>query len=58
MRKSATKAHNAQGISDQLETFVHELLVELDRYLDKRLARFYWRCKRSSSSDITARACY
>jgi hypothetical protein len=41
MRKSATKTHNAQGISDQLETFVHELLVELDRYLDKRLVRTF-----------------
>ncbi len=38
MRKSATKTDNAQGVSDQLETFVLELLVELDRYLDKRRA--------------------
>ncbi len=41
MRKSATKTDNAQGVSDQLETFVHELLVELDRYLDKRLVRTF-----------------
>lgn len=41
MRKSATKTHEAQGVSDQLERFVHELLVELDRYLDKRLVRTF-----------------
>lgn len=41
MRKSATKSHEAQGISDRLERFVQELLVELDRYLDKRLVRTF-----------------
>ncbi len=41
MRKSATKTHEAQGVSDQLERFVHDLLVELDRYVDKRLVRTF-----------------
>jgi len=41
MRKSATKSHHAQGVSDQLETFVQGLLVELDRQLDKRLVRTF-----------------
>lgn len=41
MRKSATKSHEAQEISDRLERFVQDLLVELDRYVDKRLVRTF-----------------
>ncbi len=41
MRKSATKTRYAQTISERLETFVQELLVELDRQLDKRLVRTF-----------------
>jgi hypothetical protein len=41
MRKSATKTRHAQWVSDQLETFVQELLGELDQRLDKRLVRTF-----------------
>lgn len=41
MRKSATKSPEAQEMSDRLERFVQDLLVELDRYVDKRLVRTF-----------------
>lgn len=41
MDKSATKAAQAQAVQDQFERFVHDLLVELDAYLDKRLVRTF-----------------
>jgi len=39
MSQSATKQQKAQHLHEKLETFVNDLLIELDQRLDKRLVR-------------------